>query len=122
MNQLVGGAGILIVAGRCLAPAVGAEGGEAEVVLLPVFTSVGIVRFDVADGKRFSFLVRRVRRGVGWVPDPAASLSMSAAWGHASYRIRVNPCQFAADNPALGRRTRVGGLPQQMALFFGNNR
>jgi len=48
------------------APAVGAEGGEAEVVLLPVFTSAGIVRFDAADGKRFSFRVRRARSLFRW--------------------------------------------------------
>jgi len=61
------------------APAVGAEGGEAEVVLLPVFTSAGIVRFDSADDKRFSFLVQRARRGAGLVLDPAASSSIFAA-------------------------------------------
>lgn len=36
------------------APAVGAEGGHAEVILLPVFTSAGSFLFDAVDGKRFS--------------------------------------------------------------------
>ncbi|MBI5684062.1 MAG: hypothetical protein HZC54_03185 [Verrucomicrobia bacterium] len=30
---------------------------------MPVFTSAGIVRFDAADGKRFSLLVRRALDG-----------------------------------------------------------